>query len=381
MTALAAISFAIWLYLLLGRGMFWLMRARDDTDEPRQSPEGWPSVAAIVPARDEVDVIARTLSSLVSQDYPGPFRVFLVDDGSSDGTAEKAREAVIAMGAAGIVELLHGEERPRAWTGKLWAMQQGVARATELHKPEYLLFTDADIAHTPENLRQLVVRAKARNLVLISLMAKLHCESVAEKLFIPAFVFFFAMLYPFAWANDSRRKIAAAAGGCMLVRRAALEAAGGLRAIAGAIIDDCALARVLKPQGPIWLGLTRRAASIRPYGGIAEIGHMIARSAYAQLRYSPLLLIGTVLGMIVVYAAPPVFAIFGAGSARILGFVTWLTMAIAYGPILRFYRLSPLWEAALPAIGAVYTGFTINSAVQHWRGLGGMWKGRAQAMA
>lgn len=380
MKVLAAMSLVVWLYLLLGRGMFWLMRERDDSDEPPQQLAMWPSVSAIVPARDEADVIPFTLSSLIGQAYPGSFRVYLVDDGSSDGTAEKARETAAAFEMADQVEILTGENRPHGWTGKLWAMQQGVLRALET-QPDFLLLTDADIAHAPDNLRRLVVRAEEHNLVLVSLMAKLRCDSFAERFLVPAFVFFFAMVYPFAWANDPNKRIAAAAGGCMLVRREAFMAAGGLREIATAIIDDCALARILKPKGPTWLGLTRRAVSVRPYGGVAEIGRMVARSAYAQLSYSSFQLFGTVLGMIVVYAAAPVLVIFAAGPARLLGLLAWLMMAIAYWPILRFYRLSPFWGAALPAVGAIYTGFTINSAIQHWRGRGGMWKGRAQATA
>jgi hopene-associated glycosyltransferase HpnB len=286
-----------------------------------------------------------------------------------------------ARGAAAKVEIFAGQERPAGWTGKVWAMQQGFAQVTSEEAPDYLLFTDADIAHSPENLRSLVARAEEENLSLVSLMAKLHCESAAEKLLIPAFVFFFAMLYPFGWVNDSARATAAAAGGCMLVRREALIAAGGLPAVAGAIIDDCALARILKRQGPIWLGLTRRASSLRPYGGAGEIGRMVARSAYAQLRYSPALLCGTVLAMIVVYAAPPLLAFFAHGTARVLGILTWLLMALAYQPMLRFYRLSALWGAALAVTGALYAGFTADSAIAYWRGRGGMWKGRAQAMA
>jgi hopene-associated glycosyltransferase HpnB len=260
-------------------------------------------------------------------------------------------------------------------------MRQGVARALQTNAPDYLLFTDADIAHTPDNVRKLVLRGEAGSLVLVSLMARLHCQSLAEKLLIPAFVFFFDMLFPFAWSNDPSRKTAAAAGGCMLVRRDALQAAGGLDMIARAIIDDCALAQVMKGRGPIWLGLTKRAVSVRPYDGMGEIGRMVARSAYAQLGYSPVVLGGTVLGMLLVYAAPIFLAVFAAGPARILGAAAWLLMALAYQPMLRFYRQSPFWGLLLPVTGACYTVFTMNSAIQHWRGRGGMWKGRAQAMA
>jgi hopene-associated glycosyltransferase HpnB len=380
MSWFALVPLVIWIYLLLGRGMFWRARERDDIGESAQSPQTWPSVAAIVPARDEADVIARTIGCLLRQDYAGTFRVILVDDQSADATAEAARAEAQTSGIAERLEIVAGRARPSGWTGKLWAMQQGFERLGP-DAPDYVLFTDADIAHAADNLRRLVTRAEAGGHVLVSLMAKLHCESIAEKLLIPAFVFFFDMLFPFAWANDPARSSAAAAGGCMLVRREALVAAGGLEGICGAIIDDCALASVMKRQGGIWLGLTERAISVRPYGGFGEIWRMIARSAYAQLGYSPLVLLGTVLGMIVVYAAAPVLALFATGAARYEGALAWLLMALAFLPMFRFYRISPLWSLALPAIGALYTVFTIDSALQFWRGKGGMWKGRAQAMA
>jgi hopene-associated glycosyltransferase HpnB len=367
----ALLPVAIWLYLLAGRGMFWMMQDRDDRDQP-PAPPAWPSVVAVVPARNEADVIAQTLASLLAQDYPGAFRVVLVDDQSDDGTAEAAREA------SGIdrVTVVSGAPRPAGWTGKLWAVRQGVSAAG---MPDYLWLTDADIAHAPDNLSRLVARAEANKFVLTSLMAKLHCQRWYERYLIPAFVFFFAMLYPFRWVNDPRKKTAAAAGGCMLVRREVLERAGDIGAIRSEIIDDCALARVLKTQGPIWLGLTERATSVRPYRGMADIRAMIARSAFAQLGYSSLALAGTVAGLIVVYAAPPLFALFAHDSAQASGILAWAAMALAFQPILNFYRLSPLWGLALPLIGAVYAVFTFDSALQHWRGRGGMWKGRAQA--
>jgi hopene-associated glycosyltransferase HpnB len=380
MMAPAFVPLAVWLYLLFGRGMFWCLRERDDDDIRLRSAQ-LPAVVAVVPARDEADVVATAVTSLLTQDYRGPFRVILVDDGSSDGTADVARRAALAGGGTDRFEVLSGGERPAGWTGKLWAMNQGLAHAARTAPPEYVLFTDADIAHARDNISRLVARAETGRLQLVSLMAKLKCETGAEKLLIPAFVFFFAMLFPFSWVNSPARKSAAAAGGCMLVRREALEAGGGLDMIAGAIIDDCALARLLKFQGPIWLYLTEHAQSLRTYGGVSEIGNMVARSAYAQLRYSPLLLSGTVLGMVIVYAAPVLFALLGHGPARIAGALAWLLMALLFQPMLRFYRLSPLWGLALPLVGALYAAFTLQSAVQHWRGRGGMWKGRAQAMA
>ncbi len=374
------LALAIWAYLLAFRGGFWRMRERDDRDE---APEltAWPGVIAVVPARDEADVIARSLGSLLAQDYPGDFRVILVDDNSADGTAAVARALAADPGEAARLEVLAGAPLPSGWTGKLWAQSQGVARAAAAPRPpRYLLLTDADIAHAPETLRKLVARAEAGELVLTSLMARLTVETWAERLLIPAFVFFFGMLYPFAWVNDPRRATAAAAGGCMLVRRERLEAAGGLEAIRGRIIDDCSLGALMKRQGPIWLGLTQRARSLRPYAGLGEIGRMVSRSAYAQLGFSPWLLLGTVAGMGIVYLAAPVLAVAGAGVARWTGLAAWLAMATAFQPMLRFYGRSPLWGLALPLIGLFYTLFTVRSAVETWRGRGGMWKGRAQAM-
>jgi hopene-associated glycosyltransferase HpnB len=369
---LALVPVAVWLYLLAGRGMFWVMQERDDAVDP-PPPAAWPSVVAVVPARNEADVIAHSIGSLLAQDYPGDFRIVLVDDQSADGTADAAR----ALDGASRLTVLTGAARPPGWTGKLWAMKQGVVQAGT---PDYLWLTDADVRHAPENLRKLVARATHGNLVLTSLMVKLHCKSWAEAYLVPAFVFFFDMLYPFRWVNDPRKKTAAAAGGCMLARRDALERAGGIDAIRSEIIDDCALGRAMKVQGPIWLGLTERAASIRPYTGMAEIRQMVARSAYAQLGYSPLALLGAFLGMIAVYAAAPAFALFATASAQSSGILAWLAMGVAFQPILRFYRVSPLWGIVLPLIGLVYALFTLDSAIQHWRGRGGMWKGRAQAL-
>jgi hopene-associated glycosyltransferase HpnB len=378
---LGYLSLAIWSYLLFARGGFWLARERDDRDAPRP-PAVWPSVVAVVPARDEVDFIATSVGSLLAQDYAGPFRIILVDDESSDGTAEAARAAAEQLGAGDRLEILRSGPLPPGWTGKLWAMSQGVAHAGAGREgPDYLLLTDADIAHQPENLSGLVARAEAGRLTLASLMVELSCGTFAERLLIPAFVFFFQMLYPFGWVNRAGGSTAAAAGGCMLARREALEAAGGIAAIRTAIIDDCALARVMKRQGPVWLGLTRRARSLRPAPSVGAVGRMVSRSAYAQLNYSPLLLAGTLLGLAVTYLTPPAIAAFGSGGGRVAAALAWAGMALAFQPILRFYRRSPLWGLALPAIAAAYAGFTLDSALQFARGRGGMWKGRAQAQA
>ncbi|MDR3526980.1 MAG: glycosyltransferase [Rhizomicrobium sp.] len=364
------LSFAIWLVLLFGRGWFWLLRERDD--RPLPPPAHWPCVTAVVPARNEADGIAQCVRSLLAQDYPGALRVIVVDDQSDDGTAAVVR----SLGDARL-EVLSGAPHPAGWTGKLFAVSQGVAHAGKAL--DYLWLTDADIAHTPDNLRQLVCRAEAGRYVLVSLMAKLNCESFAERFLIPAFVFFFDMLYPFGWVNDPKRRMAGAAGGCMLIRREALERAGGIASIRAEIIDDCAMGRVMKAQGPIWLGLSNRALSVRPYPHLADIHAMVSRSAYAQLSYSPILLAGTVLGMILLYIVP-LAGLFAGGLAAIFGALTWAVMTIAFQPMLHFYGRSPFWGLALPVIGVFYAAFTIDSAIQHWRGRGGMWKGRAQAL-
>jgi hopene-associated glycosyltransferase HpnB len=337
-------------------------------------------VTAVIPARDEAECVGKTVTSLLRQDYPGTFSVILVDDQSRDGTAHVARDAAARLGAADRLTVLSGRALPAGWTGKLWAQSQGVdAAEATARPPDYLLFTDADIVYAPDELSKLATRAQSSGTVLTSLMAKLRCESFAERVFIPAFIFFFQMLYPFAWANDPRRATAAAAGGCMLVRRETLRAAGGMASIRNALIDDCTLAKRLKAHGPIWIGLTDGVRSIRGYPAVADIRRMVARTAYAQLRYSPFLLAGTVLGLAVTYLAPVLLALFTPAPARILGIAAWLLMALALQPILRFYRVSPLWGLALPAIAAAYMAFTLDSAYQHARGRGGMWKGRAQA--
>ena len=368
---------AIWIYLLLGRGGFWLGRERDDN---MPGGEGaWPRVTAVIPARDEAACIGATVSSLLRQDYPGELTVIVVDDQSRDATSEVAHDAALVLGAAQRLTVLSGRPLPVGWTGKLWAQQQGVEAASAMaHPPAYLLFTDADIDHAPDSLRGLVVRARSGGYVLTSLMAKLRCESVAERMFIPAFIFFFQMLYPFSWSNNPRRGTAAAAGGCMLVRRDVLAEAGGMVAIRSALIDDCALAKKLKAHGAIWIGLTNRVRSLRAYPALADIRHMVSRTAYAQLRYSPLLLAGMVLGLAITYLAPVALAVFATGVARFLGIAAWLLMALAFQPTLRFYGRSGLWGLALPAIAATYMAFTVDSAYQHVRGRGGMWKGRAQ---
>jgi hopene-associated glycosyltransferase HpnB len=373
----ACIALGVWLYLLLARGAFWRCSERDDR-APVQ-PRAWPWVVAVVPARNEADHIAESVGSLLRQDYRGPWAVVLVDDDSEDGTAEAARLA--AKGDARL-HVVAGLGLPAGWTGKLWALKQGIDAAMALPQPPgYLLLTDADIVHADDSVSRLVARAEEKRLVLTSLMVKLRCESFAERASIPAFIFFFQMLYPFAWVNRPQSAVAAAAGGCMLVRADVLREAGGIDVIRGALIDDCALAKVLKARGPIWLGLTERVHSVRPYPALADIRRMVVRSGYAQLRYSPLLLVATLAGMVLTYVVPPFAAIFGSGAARIIGIATWALMALSFQPTLRLYRLSPLWGIALPAIALQYTLFTLDSAYQYVRGRGGSWKGRVQANA
>lgn len=369
---LGGLTLAIWLVLVFARHGFWMTRERDTRKQP-PDPKGWPEVVAIVPARDEADVIARSVGSLAAQDYLGKFRIIVMDDGSSDGTGDIAR----AIGSD-RVEVVTGQPLEQGWTGKLWAVAQGVDRAGTT--PRYLWLTDADIEHAPDTLRTLVARADAGKLAMVSLMAKLRCETFAEAMLIPAFVFFFQMLYPFGRVNSAKGP-GAAAGGCMLVRRKALVAAGGIAAIKDALIDDCTLGALLKKQGRIWLGLTERSRSIRPYDTFGSVAAMISRSAYAQLRYSPWLLIGTIVGMALVYLAPPLLALFGSGWAQIMGFAAWGLMALAFQPMLVFYRQTSVWGMVMPVIATFYAGCTLLSAWQHARGRGGMWKGRTQAAA
>jgi len=342
-------------------------------------PAQWPAVTAVVPARNEADVIAHAVGSLLQQDYPGRFDVVLVDDNSDDGTGTHALATAQAAGEQARLSVLTGRPLPRGWTGKLWALSQGVEAAGR-GEPAYFWLSDADIVYAPDTLRSMVTRAEAQQLAAVSLMARLRCESFAERMLIPAFIFFFQMLYPFGWVNRAGSATAAAAGGCVLVRRDALAGIGGITAIRDALIDDCTLAAHLKRKGGrIWLGLTNRARSIRIYDRFGDIRHMVARSAYAQLGYSPWLLLGTILGMALVYVAPPAIALFGPAPARYVAAGAWIAMALAFVPTLRFYKLSWAWGPFLPVIAACYMGFTCDSAVQHMAGRGGLWKGRVQA--
>lgn len=381
---LSIAALAIWLYLVVARGAYWRAAERDTRFAPESlpAPPVWPRVVAVVPARNEADVIAEGIGSLLAQNYPGDFSVVLVDDQSTDGTGDAAMNEAVKLAAMNRLTILRGTEPPPGWTGKLNAMATGARHIEAEGAPDYILFTDADIAYRdPKALERLVRGAEARGTVLTSLMVKLRCDSLSEKLLIPAFVYFFQKLYPFAWVNDPGNKVAAAAGGCMLVKHDALVRAGGVAAIRGALIDDCALGALLKKQGPVFLGLTEAVESIRPYDDFNHIRRMVSRSAYAELDYSPLKLIGSVAGMIVTYLVPPYLALFADGWPGFAGAFVWALMALSFQPILRLYRRSPMWGVALPVIALFYTAFTVDSAIQHWLGRGGAWKGRYQAAA
>lgn len=369
-----AVSLAIWIYLVFARGGFWRIRAEKWEAVGQQVPDR--AVAAIVPARNEADVIGPAVRSLAEQNYPGRFHVFVVDDASSDGTAAVAQRAAEEAGKADRLTVLQASALPEGWTGKLWALSEGVQRASRFGG-DYFLFSDADIVHRPDEVAHLVERAEAGNFDLVSLMVKLACETPAERALIPAFVFFFFMLYPPAWVARSDRRTAAAAGGCILIRARALERIGGIAAIRGEIIDDCALARAVKRKGRIWLGLAADTRSVRPYTSWGQIEQMISRTAFAQLGHSAVVLAGTIVGMAVTYLAPPL--LLGMGSwAAAMGGAAWLLMACAYWPTLRFYRRSPLWAPLLPLIAIFYIAATVHSAIRYWQGRGGLWKGRAQ---
>ncbi len=397
---LGAASLIVWLALVFGRGGFW--QVRPTLPARRRDAGDWPAVAAVVPARNEADVLPATLPGLLSQDYPGPFHVFLVDDRSEDGTSEAALAAARESGRADRLTLVPGVPAPDGWAGKVWALSQGVEAAGDGR--EYLWFTDSDVAHPPDALARLASHAERERLDLASVMVRLSAARRTEKLLIPAFVYFFGKLYPFQWASDPGRREAAAAGGCVVVRRRALEDAGGLAEIAGELIDDCALAALVKrrAKGRTWLGHDRGMCSVRGYGGIGGVWSMVARTAYTQLGYSARMLALTVAGMLLTYAAP-VFAL-GAGIAGLVcagpsaatgiagaavagpdvaallavstGLAAWLLMSASFAPMLRWYRVPVLLSALLSLAGLLYTGMTVDSAVRRWRGHGASWKGR-----
>ena len=379
LVVLTSLSLAIWLFLWLFWGDFWRADRRIELNNIEL--ETYPTVRAIVPARDEAEVISTSLASLLKQDYLGKFAVVLVDDNSSDRTVEVAKATAASLNKPESLKIISGKPLKNDWKGKLWAMHQGIEFAQSQNPPpDYFLLTDADIQHDPHNLSQLVTKAKAENLDLVSLMVLLRCQTFWEKLLIPAFVFFFQELYPFSWVNDSGKSIAAAAGGCILISNEALRAIGGIATIKDALIDDCTLARAVKSQGKIWLGLSETTISLRGYDTLKVIWDTIARTAYTQLNYSPLLLIGTVIGMTVVYLVAPLGLIVGILQANWwvagISIFTWLLMIRAYLPTLRLYNRSAIWAVNLPAIALLYTLMTIDSAIQYYQGKGGAWKGR-----
>ncbi len=371
----AALPVLIWLYLLTGRGQFWRIRARHEA-MPR-APAG-KEVVVLVPARDEAAVIGDTVVSLAEQAYEGLIHIFVIDDASTDGTAEAALAAAQGAGAQQRFRILRSEPLPSGWTGKLWALSQGVTAGAAL-KPDYFLFSDADIRHDRMSVASLVADAEVNRRDLVSRMVKLSAVTFPERLLIPAFVFFFFMLYPPAWIEDPRRKLAAAAGGCLLIRPAALVRAGGVAAIRSHIIDDCALARAVKHSGGrIGMELAARTRSLRQYGSFTEIGAMISRSAFAQLRHSYLMAGVTLMGLLLTYLLPVLLLICGGPRLAIVGGGALLLMSVAYLPMVRFYGLSRWWSLSLPIIAVFYAGALIHSVAQHARGRGGVWKGRVQ---
>ena len=373
-----------WVYLVAAHGGYW----RTSQRLPRVSgePDAWPDVVAVVPARNEAAMLPVTLPALLGQDYPGVLAVIVVDDGSSDGTGEVA--AGIAAKAGRPLRVISGTPPPdgERWAGKVWAMAQGLRAAGP---SDYVVFTDADIAwEAPDTLRRLVAAAEGDDRDLVSQMALLRTATGWERVVVPAFVYFFAQLYPFRRVNVPGSRTAAAAGGCMLVRRGALDKAGGLAPIRGALIDDVALGRLIKGQRRrTWLGLSRQVVSVRPYPGLASLWQMVARSAYTQLRYSPAVLAGTLTGLLFLYALPPAGAITGLvavlaggdGTAALAlgaGLAGWALMSLSYLPMLRLYRLSPLRAPGLPLIALLYAAMTADSARRHYAGRGAEWRGR-----
>ena len=373
---IAAIPLAIWLYLTFLRGNFW--KLEEDSIEPKPL-ERWPRVVAIIPARNEAATIARAVTSLLGQEYPGDFSMVVVDDHSDDGTGELALKAVEESGAAQRVSVQAAGALLPGWTGKLRALDEGVQTCSK-SAPGYFWFTDADIVHAPDTLRRLVSRAEAEALDVASLMVLLQAKTFPERLLIPPFLYFFLMLYPPRWIADPQKRTAGAAGGCILLRRAALERIGGLRSIRNEVIDDCALARAVKKSGgKIWMGVTRASVSLREYKTFAEIRDLIARTAFTQLRYSSLLLVATLLGLFVTYWLPWILFFAGEDPAWLLGSTAASLMTVTFLFTVKFYACPAIWALTLPFAAAVYGYLTFLSAVRYWLGRGAQWKGRSQA--
>jgi len=377
---LAFLSLAIWLVLFFLWGNFWRIWESDADRFATPAPQHWPRVTAVIPARNEASLIADVVAALACQDYAGEFSAIIVDDHSNDPTAEFARKAALESGAAARFQIIPAPELAPGWTGKLWALNSGVGvAAAENPSSEFLWFTDADVVHAPDTLGRLVSRAERDHLDLTSLMVLLESRTLAERLLIPAFLYFFLMLYPPSWIARRSAKTAGAAGGCILLRRSALERIGGLGAIRNEIIDDCSLALAVKRAGgQIWMGLTRHSRSLRGYSGFSEIRDMVARTAFTQLRYSALQLLGTLIGLTITFLVP--VALTFAPSPRIWlpALLAWCFMTASFLPTVTFYRLSPLWSPLLPLSALFYSYATLLSAVRHWQGRGGQWKGRSQ---
>ena len=376
---LSIVSLLIWVVLTFLRGAFWQLLAFDDDISVQEPLLSWPRVAVIAPARNEAETIGRAVESLVKQEYGGEYHVVVVDDHSDDETGILAREAAEHAGAGERVSILRGAALENGWTGKLLAMRQGVG-SDAAREADFFWFTDADIEHAPDTLRRIVQRAERDKLDLVSLMALAQVNSFPERLLIPPFLYFFLKLYPPSWIASRTRKAAGAAGGCILLRRAVLERIGGLAAIRGEVIEDCAMARAVKRTGGgLWMGITRKSVSLRTYTSFTEIQDLIARTAFTQLGYSGLALVGTLLGMLVTYLLPVIFAFSPHAVVWRMGLAAWALMAITYLPTVRFYRMSALWAAALPLAASFYSYATLLSAARYWLGRGGQWKGRAQA--
>lgn len=381
LAAIGILCLGIWVYLTVARGGFWRLPAcpEDEARRERPSIQSWPRVTAVVPARNEAATIGPTIASLLQQDYPGRLSVVVIDDDSQDGTAAVARRTAEEIGAGSRVQIDSAGALPVGWTGKVWAIHEGVIRAAA-EPPDFYWFTDGDIVHAPDTLRRLVARAEIGGLDLASLMVLLRTETFPERALMPAFLFFFLKLYPARWIADERTGTAGAAGGCILLRRSALERIGGLAVIRREVIDDCALARAVKRSGGrIWLGLTRRSVSQRAYDSFGGIRDMIARMAFTQLRYSTPRLVGALAGMLLTYVAPVVLLFAPGWMPRIFGLGAWLLMSVLYFRTVRFYRLWPVWTLVLPFAAMFFSYATFVSAVRYWRGHGGQWKGRTQA--
>ena len=372
--SVATLTAVTWSYLALARGSFWRIKNAKPDASDKAGFSG--AVVAVIPARNEAELIGPVVTSLLNQCAAMP--VLLVDDASSDGTADVARRAAEKAGKTDALMVIQSKPLPAGWTGKLWSMHQGIERARALN-PAWLLLADADVVQGAETVANLGLIASEGHYDLVSFMVKLHCESLPEKLLIPAFVYFFFMLYPPAWIRDTRRSTAGAAGGCMLVRADTLERAGGLEAIRGALIDDCSLARLLKQHGGrLWIGLADQSQSLRQYETFSDLEHMISRTAFNQLKHSSLLLLGTIAGMVITYLAPPLLLLTRSRLAIFMGAAAWAAMTMTYSTMVRYYRLNPAWALTLPLAALFYLGATMHSALKYWNRSGGNWKGRVQ---